>query len=61
MMKTRAGWKETSVHEVAPKDDAANVRERDPRDIARAICMILAKAQLSDPLPLPMPSQPGGR
>jgi hypothetical protein len=51
-LKTRAGWKETSVHEVGGKDGQPIAAEADPREVARAICCILAKAAHS-PAELP--------
>jgi hypothetical protein len=58
-LKTRAGWKETSVHEV--KDETLSARERDPREVAKAILGVLAKAQLSELLALPTPSTTAAR
>ena len=55
-LKTRAGWKETSVHEVSGRDGQpiATV-EHNPREVAKAILAVLAKARLdTDLLPSPL-------
>jgi len=46
-LKTRAGWKETSLHEVSGKDGAPIVGEHDPCEVAKAIYRVLAKAQMT--------------
>jgi len=49
-LKTRAAWRETSVHEVSGRDGEPLVNA-DPRDVARAILSILSSAVLSEPGP----------
>jgi hypothetical protein len=45
-LKTRAGWKETSLHEVGGRDGGPiEVSEHNPRQVARAILHILASAR----------------
>jgi hypothetical protein len=44
-LKTRAGWKETVAHEVSgPDGGAIETAETSPRDMAKAILMILTRA-----------------
>jgi hypothetical protein len=48
-MKSRAGWKETSLHEVSGRDGAAiEVAKHGDRQVARAILQILSSARLED-------------
>ncbi len=45
-LKTRAGWRETSVHEVGGRNGGPiEVSEHSPRQVARAILQVLASAQ----------------
>jgi hypothetical protein len=45
-LKTRAGWKETSLHEVSGREGGPlEVSEHSPRHVARAILQILASAR----------------
>jgi hypothetical protein len=45
-LKTRAGWKETSLHEVSGRGGGPiEVSEHSPRQVARAILHILASAR----------------
>ena len=43
-LKTRAGWKETNVHEMTGKDGGPIATESNPRELAKAICLALATA-----------------
>ena len=46
-LKTRAGWKETSVHELSGRDgNPIETVERSPRDMARAIIEVLTTAAI---------------
>jgi len=45
-LKTRAGWRETSLYEVSGRDGGPiEVSEQSPRQVARAILHILASAR----------------
>ena len=48
-LKTRAGWKEITSHEIAGRDgEPIEVVDTSPRELARAIISVLATATLSD-------------
>ena len=48
-MKSRAGWKETSLHEVSGRDGGSiEVSEHSNRQVARAILQIFRSAQKED-------------
>jgi hypothetical protein len=61
-LKTRANWKEASVHEVRGRNGGPiEVAEASPRDLARAIVAILATAEpssASTPLRLASATEP---
>jgi hypothetical protein len=51
-LKTRAGWKETSLHEVSGREGGPiEVSEHSSRHVARAILHILRSAQIEQPQP----------
>ena len=51
-LKTRAGWRETSVHEVSGRDGGPiETTEPNPRELARAILMVLATAKTDSATP----------
>ena len=49
-LKTRAGWKETSVHEVSGRDgEPIEVNEPSRRELAKAILAALAEGRIEQP------------
>jgi len=51
-LKTRAGWKETSAHEIAGRDGSPiETIDVSPRELAKAIVAVLATAPIEQPLP----------
>ena len=48
-LKTRAGWKETTAHEIGGRDgEPIEVVDASPRELARAVLSVLRKARLDD-------------
>ena len=48
-LKTRAGWKETTAHEIGGRDgEPIEVVDASPRDLARAVLSVLSTARLHD-------------
>ena len=60
-LKTRAGWKETTAHEVSGRDGGPiETAEVSDRELAKAILSILSTARLTQS-PLPRRIEPTGR
>ncbi len=48
-LKTRAGWKETTSHEIGGRDGKPiEVRDANPLEVARSIMFLLSTAAFSD-------------